>query len=92
MNSGVKSVTKPSQRNELEITDALDMLLNENNNINFDMITDYWKDTGTPDDIINANSQILEQLDSKIDGVIENDVIVNGKIISIDEYSITHHQ
>ena len=72
---------KPSQRNELEITDALDLLLKENNNINFDMITDYWKDTGTPDDIINANSQILEQLDSKIDGVIENDVIVNGTII-----------
>ncbi len=72
---------KPSKRNELEITDALDLLLKENNNINFDMITDYWKDTGTPDDIINANSQILEQLRPKIQGNIDRDATVKGKII-----------
>ena len=51
---------RPSWRNELEITDALDKLLKENNNISFEKITDYWKDTGTPEDIINANAQILE--------------------------------
>tara|TARA_B100000029_G_scaffold226726_1_gene224495 strand:+ start:1626 stop:2693 length:1068 start_codon:yes stop_codon:yes gene_type:complete len=72
---------KPSKRNELEITDALDLLLKENNNINFDMITDYWKDTGTPDDIINANSQILEQLKPEIQGKIDNNANVKGNII-----------
>jgi len=50
---------KPSWRNELEITDALDNLLNQNNNIGYEIITDYWKDTGTPEDIINANAQVL---------------------------------
>ena len=39
---------KPSWRNELEITDALDNLLKKNNNISFEKITDYWKDTCTP--------------------------------------------
>jgi len=53
---------KPSARNELEITDALEMLLKENNNISYDMITDYWKDTGTPEDILNANRQVLEHI------------------------------
>jgi len=53
---------KPSWRDELEITDALDTLLNQNNNISFEMITDYWKDTGTPEDIINANAQVLENI------------------------------
>jgi len=51
---------KPSGRNELEITDALDILLEKNHNISFEMITDYWKDTGTPEDILNANRQVLE--------------------------------
>jgi len=51
---------KPSWRNELEITDALDMLLKQNENISYEIITDYWKDTGTPEDIINANTQILK--------------------------------
>ncbi len=52
---------KPSWRNELEITDALDNLLKENNNISFEIITDYWKDTGTPEDIIHANGEILKK-------------------------------
>ena len=53
---------KPSSRDELEITDALEMLLNENDNISYSMITDYWKDTGTPDDVLNANRQVLEHI------------------------------
>jgi len=50
---------KPSWRNELEITDALDNLLKENDNIGYEKITDYWKDTGTPEDIIHANGEII---------------------------------
>jgi glucose-1-phosphate thymidylyltransferase len=53
---------KPSWRNELEITDALDNLLKQNDNIGYETITDYWKDTGTPEDILNANRQVLEHL------------------------------
>ena len=52
---------KPSWRNELEITDALDNLLKQNNNISYEKITDYWKDTGTPDDILHANGEIINK-------------------------------
>ena len=52
---------KPSWRNELEITDALDNLLKQNDNIGYETITDYWKDTGTPEDIIHANGEILKK-------------------------------
>ena len=48
---------KPSWRDELEITDALQMMLEEKNRVDFEMITDYWKDTGTPGDIIHANGE-----------------------------------
>ncbi len=53
---------KPSWRNELEITDALDNLLKKNNNISFEKITDYWKDTGTPDDNLHANGEVIKNL------------------------------
>ena len=52
---------KPSWRNELEITDALDTLLKLNNNISYEKITDYWKDTGTPEDILHANGEIISK-------------------------------
>jgi glucose-1-phosphate thymidylyltransferase len=53
---------KPSWRNELEITDALDDLLKKNNNISFEKITNYWKDTGTPEDILHANGEIIKKM------------------------------
>lgn len=51
---------KPSWRNELEITDALQKLLESKNCISYNIITKYWKDTGTLEDIIDANKTILE--------------------------------
>jgi len=82
---------KPSWRNELEITDALDNLLKENNNISFEKITDYWKDTGTPEDIIHANEEILKKQfdDEGLDQnwnlgegtKLESKVIIKGPVI-----------
>ena len=81
---------RPSWRNELEITDALDKLLKENNNISFEKITDYWKDTGTPEDIIHANGEILKkqttqglelELASGEGSIIESDVEINLPVI-----------
>ena len=72
---------KPSWRNELEITDALQILLSENNNISYHVITDYWKDTGTPEDIINANKAILENKTSNFNGEKTNDVSITGNVI-----------
>jgi glucose-1-phosphate thymidylyltransferase len=64
---------KPSWRNELEITDALQILLSANNKISYHIITDYWKDTGTPEDIINANREILKNKESYFYGEKSND-------------------
>ena len=63
---------KPSWRNELEITDALDNLLKQNDNIGYETITDYWKDTGTPEDILNANRQVLEHICGTADATVES--------------------
>ena len=72
---------KPSWRNELEITDALQNLLLENNKISYHIITDYWKDTGTPEDILNANKAILEKKESNFLGIKEKNVLSDGIIL-----------
>jgi len=72
---------KPSWRNEYEITDALDMLLKEGNEIVYDTITDYWKDTGTPEDIINANKEILKNMKSYFRGEKEENISISGNVM-----------
>ena len=77
----VISRLKPSWRNELEITDALQMLLEEGNKMGYYMITDYWKDTGTPNDIIHANKVILEDMEPYFKGIKEEGVIIKGNLM-----------
>ena len=72
---------KPSSRNELEITDALDIMLSKNYDISYHVISDYWKDTGTPEDIINANKAILSKLKSWSYGEISKTSLISGNII-----------
>jgi len=72
---------KPSWRNELEITDALQMLLEEENTISHYHVTDYWKDTGTPGDIIHANKVVLENMKPYSFGTIEENVEKSGSIM-----------
>ena len=72
---------KPSWRNELEITDALQILLEEKNRIEFEMITEYWKDTGTPQDIIHANMVVLEKMTPYFKGKKANDTIIKGNVM-----------
>ena len=73
---------KPSWRNELEITDALDNLLKQNDNIGYETITDYWKDTGTPEDILNANRQVLEYICDQ--SVSDNIVDESFRVLSLE--------
>jgi len=51
---------KPSWRGELEVTDALQLLMDNGYSITYDTVTGWWKDTGTPEDILHANKLILD--------------------------------
>ena len=72
---------KPSWRNELEITDALQMMLEEKNKVDFEMITDYWKDTGTPDDIIHANGEVLKNMKPYFFGEKDDGAEFSGNVM-----------
>ena len=90
------SELKPSWRGELEITEALQLLMDNGFNVDHDYVTGWWKDTGTPKDILHANQLILENMkdNNNNDGIFigKNCIIEPGsKIISpviIDENSI----
>jgi glucose-1-phosphate thymidylyltransferase len=72
---------KPSWRGELEITDALDLLMNKGNKIEYDTVTGWWKDTGTPEDIIHANKLVLDSIGTENQFLIDEDSKVNDKIV-----------
>ena len=70
----------PSWRGELEITDALQQLLEEGRRIDSHIVEGWWKDTGKPEDIIEANRLVLEDARFSRDGSVENGAIVEGRV------------
>ena len=70
---------KPSWRNELEITDAIQWLLDNNYQVESQTVEGWWKDTGKPEDIIDANLLVLEDVDSDNQGKVL-DSTINGRV------------
>jgi len=94
IHQAIKSI-KPSARGELEITDAIQWMIDKGYKVGAEVIGGWWKDTGKPDDILEANRLILEDIerdvkegcaceDSEILGRVkigEGVNIVNSKIV-----------
>ena len=71
---------RPSWRNELEITEAIQNLLDSGGKITYHEITGWWKDTGRPEDILEANQLVLGDLSSRMMGKVEEGVSVSGNV------------
>ncbi len=71
---------KPSWRNELEITEAIQNLLDSGGKITYHEITGWWKDTGRPEDILEANQLVLSDLRSHMKGKVEEGVTISGNV------------
>jgi glucose-1-phosphate thymidylyltransferase len=66
---------EPSWRDELEITDAIQVLIDRDLRVEPHVVRGWWKDTGRLDDLLEANRLILEDLEPRIDGeLIETQV------------------
>jgi len=76
---------RPSGRGELEISDAHQYLLDHGYQVGFSEITGWWKDTGKPEDLLEANRFVLDQvLDSAgpvIRGSVDARSDVAGKVV-----------
>src|SRR5258705_2841423 len=76
----VKAI-KPSARGELEITDAIQWLIDQSYVVRPHVIESWWKDTGKLEDMLEANRIILDTLLPRNDGTVEDSEIVGRVVI-----------
>ena len=77
----VKAI-KPSARGELEITDAIQYLIDKGYRVESHTITGWWKDTGKLEDMLEANRLILDGLQTDIAGVVEPGSVIEGRVVT----------
>ena len=71
---------EPSARGELEITDAIQCLINKGKHVERHIVSGWWKDTGKLEDMLEANRLILDALDTDIRGKVESSEI-HGRVV-----------
>ncbi|SFJ93455.1 glucose-1-phosphate thymidylyltransferase [Streptosporangium canum] len=72
---------KPSWRGELEITDAIQWLIQEGHEVESTVISGYWKDTGNVTDMLEVNRLVLESLDGRVDGRVDGASELIGRVV-----------
>lgn len=74
---------KPSARGELEITDAIQWLVDHGYDVRPYILQGYWIDTGKMEDILAANRQVLTGIGRKVDesAVVEEGSMIQGDVI-----------
>ena len=71
---------EPSARGELEITDAIQWLLERDRDVRTTIITGYWKDTGNAADILDVNRRLLDLLEYQVDGDVDEASEIVGRV------------
>ena len=71
---------RPSARGELEITDAIQHLIDSGRRVRSHVITGWWKDTGKVEDLLEANRIVLADLVNSIEGTLDSDTVVEGQV------------
>lgn len=72
---------KPSGRGELEITDAIQWLIDQGRRVDPHIINGWWKDTGRLEDMLEANRIMLETLQPSIEGHVDSESKVEGVVV-----------
>lgn len=72
---------KPSGRGELEITDAIQWLIDQGRTVDPHIINGWWKDTGRLEDMLEANRIMLETLEPSIEGHVDSESRVEGMVV-----------
>lgn len=72
---------EPSDRGELEITDAIQWLIDDGQKVAERTITGWWKDTGKLYDMLEANRIVLDTYEQRIDGTLDDDSEVQGRVV-----------
>ena len=81
---------RPSFRDELEITDAIQDLIDRGLEVHPDVVDGWWKDTGKLEDMLEANRLILDTIARRVEGDIDPDSRIEGKVIVEPGATIRH--
>jgi glucose-1-phosphate thymidylyltransferase len=76
----VRAIT-PSARGELEITDAIQWLIDHGHRVRQEVLDGYWKDTGTLEALLEGNRLVLEALEPRIDGKVDELSSIEGRVV-----------
>ncbi|MEU2775369.1 glucose-1-phosphate thymidylyltransferase [Streptomyces sp. NPDC007162] len=71
---------EPSRRGELEITDAVQRLIDTGRDVRSTTVSGYWKDTGNVTDMLEVNRSVLETLERRIDGAVDAGSEIIGRV------------
>jgi len=72
---------EPSTRGELEITDAIQKLIDLNYKVNPYIVRGWWKDTGKLEDMLEANRMVLDRIKNSIQGSVDTESEINHKVV-----------
>lgn len=71
---------EPSWRGELEITDAIQGLLDNGRRVQSHVVHGWWKDTGKPRDVLHANRLVLDDIETDIRGDVSDESSITGRV------------
>lgn len=71
----------PSERGELEITDAIQWLIDAGERVRCELLTGWWIDTGKLTPLLEANRLLLEKIDTDIAGTVDDASSVDGRVV-----------
>jgi glucose-1-phosphate thymidylyltransferase len=72
---------EPSWRGELEITEAIQKLIEDDHTVRSEVVSGWWKDTGQLADMLEANRLVLEEVETSIEGEVDEDSRVEGRVV-----------
>jgi glucose-1-phosphate thymidylyltransferase len=72
---------EPSWRGELEITEAIQGLIDDGHRVQSEVVRGWWKDTGQLADMLEANRLVLEELETRLEGEIDEGSRVEGRVV-----------
>lgn len=72
---------KPSPRGELEITDAIQWLIDRGDVVSHGVLSGWWLDTGKLAPLLEANRLLLEAIEQQIDGEVDDVSVIEGRVI-----------
>ncbi|CAB4628378.1 unannotated protein [freshwater metagenome] len=71
----------PSPRGELEITDAIQWLIDNGHRVRHEVLEGWWKDTGKLQPLLEGNRLVLETIERSIIGSVDDESIIDGRVI-----------